>query len=438
MLKKIRTTLLSIALLSTFSLATVTAEAEDAVETGLPTARATEPIDNWMPDKNLQQLVADKLAIPVTEVTPEKLAAADSDCFTWVILENENPLANVTNFTGLEHATKININCFEGAFLDLNLKNYPSVQSKTTVTFAGRLNRTFPDGIDFNQFNNYQEIFFRSFSYNETYTTEPFMSYDTTAYLNESTYSDFRLSHEDFGLHNFSNDWVRLYGASDQITSWYLPVSTQQMHYIISVDSDSGFRFADEDFSILYDQYVSYLMGNTFQCTPDSTGIYGLVPSFPVEFVYNANGNINGQIILGYTLDYTNVTAGKPVTVEHWEYDLAGNPIKKIGENTYLNGNVGERYQAEAINVPGYIFNSAIVDEGLSPFSGLFTNQNQLVKLGYYKVSTGTTQGLVLAQYQDTNGKPISADVLTKGTVGESYSTEQKTISGYTFKEVIG
>ena len=34
------------------------------------------------------------------------------------------------------------------------------------------------------------------------------------------------------------------------------------------------------------------------------------------------------------------------------------------------------------------------------------------------------------------NGTPIADDVLKSGNIGEAYATEQKDISGYTFKEV--
>ncbi|MBK0083332.1 MucBP domain-containing protein, partial [Lactococcus sp. S64] len=38
----------------------------------------------------------------------------------------------------------------------------------------------------------------------------------------------------------------------------------------------------------------------------------------------------------------------------------------------------------------------------------------------------------------DTDGNKISDDAVKSGNVGDSYTTEQKTIDGYTFKEVQG
>ncbi|GEO70648.1 MucBP domain-containing protein [Levilactobacillus acidifarinae] len=44
----------------------------------------------------------------------------------------------------------------------------------------------------------------------------------------------------------------------------------------------------------------------------------------------------------------------------------------------------------------------------------------------------------VTAKYQDQDGKSLHDDVVLEGVVGDSYTTEQLTIPGYTFKEVQG
>ncbi|MDG4967321.1 MucBP domain-containing protein, partial [Lactococcus lactis] len=53
-------------------------------------------------------------------------------------------------------------------------------------------------------------------------------------------------------------------------------------------------------------------------------------------------------------------------------------------------------------------------------------------------VETPAVIGDVTAKYVDTDGKKISDDVVKSGNVGDAYTTEQKTIAGYTFKEVQG
>lgn len=46
--------------------------------------------------------------------------------------------------------------------------------------------------------------------------------------------------------------------------------------------------------------------------------------------------------------------------------------------------------------------------------------------------------GNVTAKYVDENGNPIADDVIASGNVGDPYSTTQKDVPGYTFKEVQG
>ncbi|MCT0017712.1 LPXTG cell wall anchor domain-containing protein [Lactococcus lactis subsp. lactis] len=53
-------------------------------------------------------------------------------------------------------------------------------------------------------------------------------------------------------------------------------------------------------------------------------------------------------------------------------------------------------------------------------------------------VESPTVAGNVTAKYVDTDGNKISDDVVKSGNIGDSYTTEQKTIYGYTFKEVQG
>ena len=42
------------------------------------------------------------------------------------------------------------------------------------------------------------------------------------------------------------------------------------------------------------------------------------------------------------------------------------------------------------------------------------------------------------ARYVDTDGNKISDEVVQSGKVGDDYTTEQKDIDGYTFKEIQG
>ncbi|MDH6365818.1 hypothetical protein M2139_002844 [Enterococcus sp. PF1-24] len=414
--KKISTLLLSLSLVGAFSLTTITASAEDIAETTLPTTR-DEDINSWMPDTNLQQLVLAQIAglTNVNEITPQKMAATT---FEWTISPESNPFANVSNFKGLEEASKINITCTESDFNGLGLKNYPDVQAKMTVTFNGRLQRTFPNGIDFSTLSNYHSV---NMEYSSIFYS------GKKVYLNGTNYSEFFISFEELGLTNFSNTWLT--------PGWDATIAMDggiSCTYIITATS-TGFQFVLEE-TTDFDYF--YLAGKTFINRPNATSAEG--PDFYIELDSSNNVNLSGYISLPVDFDFTGVTAGEPVTVEYWEYDSANNPIKQISTPVTLNGNFGERYSADIIRISGYAFTGADMTNNLSPNNGTFTNQKQTVKLSYQKLTSGANQGLVLAQYQDENNKPISEDILLKGETGTAYATTQKDISGYTFKEIIG
>lgn len=132
------------------------------------------------------------------------------------------------------------------------------------------------------------------------------------------------------------------------------------------------------------------------------------------------------------------IKVGGNVTVEYWEYDSNGTPVKKIHDDTIITGNVGERYHAEAYYVTGYGFSGVNTETGLSPISGLITDATQTVKLIYNKLTAPVSDGLVLNQYQDDQGNVISENDLSQGKINTAYETQPKTIEGYTLKDTIG
>ncbi len=117
---------------------------------------------------------------------------------------------------------------------------------------------------------------------------------------------------------------------------------------------------------------------------------------------------------------------GADVTVKY--VDTLGNTI---ADNKILSGNIGDSYQTEQLPINGYTFK-----ESSGNISGTFTDQEQTVTYVYTK--DPVAGGSVTAKYVDTSGNAISDNVVKTGNIGDTYSTEQKTIPGYTFKEVQG
>ncbi|WP_265485995.1 MucBP domain-containing protein, partial [Lactiplantibacillus plantarum] len=68
--------------------------------------------------------------------------------------------------------------------------------------------------------------------------------------------------------------------------------------------------------------------------------------------------------------------------------------------------------------------------------TGSFTAQDQTVTYVYTK--NPVAGGNVTAKYVDESGNSIADNVVSSGNIGAPYSTTQKDIAGYTFKEVQG
>ncbi|WP_125767160.1 MucBP domain-containing protein [Lapidilactobacillus wuchangensis] len=116
---------------------------------------------------------------------------------------------------------------------------------------------------------------------------------------------------------------------------------------------------------------------------------------------------------------------GADVTVNY--EDEAGNEI--AGSET-LTGNVGADYVSEQKAIAGYTF-KAVKDNNAT---GKFTDAAQTVTYVYTKDPVKGAD--VTVNYQDEAGNKVADSETLSGNIGDSYTTEQKTVPGYTFKEV--
>nr|WP_208301808.1 MucBP domain-containing protein [Streptococcus thermophilus] len=83
--------------------------------------------------------------------------------------------------------------------------------------------------------------------------------------------------------------------------------------------------------------------------------------------------------------------------------------------------------------IPGYTASKPASDS----VDGLTQDSKDDVQTIVY-AKTPVAGGNVTAKYVDENGNPIADDVIASGNVGDPYSTTQKDVPGYTFKEVQG
>ncbi|MBC1647227.1 MucBP domain-containing protein [Listeria welshimeri] len=145
-------------------------------------------------------------------------------------------------------------------------------------------------------------------------------------------------------------------------------------------------------------------------------------------------GNIEGYTYVGYIHTSKNDTAPTPpveqgtVTVNY--QDEQGN---SVAPSETLKGDVGKTYKTVQKDVEGYDFK-----EVQGNATGEFTTKAQVVNYIYAKTVTPVEQGTVTVNYQDEQGNSVAPSETLKGDVGETYTTVQKDVEGYDFKEVQG
>ncbi|MBC2281148.1 MucBP domain-containing protein [Listeria welshimeri] len=145
-------------------------------------------------------------------------------------------------------------------------------------------------------------------------------------------------------------------------------------------------------------------------------------------------GNIEGYTYVGYIHTSKNDTTPTPpveqgtVTVNY--QDEQGN---SVAPSETLKGDVGKTYKTVQKDVEGYDFK-----EVQGNATGEFTTKAQVVNYIYAKTVTPVEQGTVTVNYQDEQGNSVAPTETLKGDVGETYTTVQKDVEGYDFKEVQG
>ncbi|EAD5334967.1 class 1 internalin InlJ [Listeria monocytogenes] len=177
------------------------------------------------------------------------------------------------------------------------------------------------------------------------------------------------------------------------------------VHYL----DDKGEKLADDEVlsGNLDDPYTSSakdIPDYTLTTTPDNaTGTF-TTTSQSVTYVYTKN-----------------IVAAEPVTVNY--VDDTG---KTLAPSETLNGNVGDTYNATAKQIDGYTLSAEPTNA-----TGQFTSSAQTVNYIYTK-NPAPEKGVVEIHYVDENNKQLSSATEISGTVGDNYTTEPKTIDGYT------
>ncbi|ECV3107050.1 class 1 internalin InlJ [Listeria monocytogenes] len=183
------------------------------------------------------------------------------------------------------------------------------------------------------------------------------------------------------------------------------------VHYL----DDKGEKLADDEVlsGNLDDPYTSSakdIPDYTLTTTPDNaTGTF-TTTSQSVTYVYTKN-----------------IVAAEPVTVNY--VDDTG---KTLSPSEILNGNVGDTYNATAKQIDGYTLSAEPTNA-----TGQFTSSAQTVNYIYTK-NPAPEKGVVEIHYVDEDNKQLNSTTEISGTIGDNYTTEPKTIEGYTLTTTPG
>lgn len=218
---------------------------------------------------------------------------------------------------------------------------------------------------------------------------------------------------------------------------------TIENYRLIQMPANATGQFSDQAQTVIYvytredagDITVQYLDENGKQLAADSVlsgqGQLGQpYETSPLNIngytVKSTQGNTTGT----YTLQPQRVvyiyerTAGQPVTAKYQDQDG-----KSIHPDVVHSGYLGDNYSTEQLAIDGYTFKAVQGD-----VNGTFGTTAKTVTYVYER-----TAGLpVTVKYLDEHGKSIHPDVVLSGYLGDSYSTKQLVIDGYTFKAVQG
>ncbi|HAB9587643.1 TPA_asm: class 1 internalin InlJ [Listeria monocytogenes] len=183
------------------------------------------------------------------------------------------------------------------------------------------------------------------------------------------------------------------------------------VHYL----DDKGEKLADDEVlsGNLDDPYTSSakdIPDYTLTTTPDNaTGTF-TTTSQSVTYVYTKN-----------------IVAAEPVTVNY--VDDTG---KTLAPSETLNGNVGDTYNATAKQIDGYTLSAEPTNT-----TGQFTSSAQTVNYIYTK-NPAPEKRVVEIHYVDEDNKQLNSTTEISGTIGDNYTTEPKTIEGYTLTTTPG
>ncbi|EMC0706719.1 MucBP domain-containing protein, partial [Enterococcus faecalis] len=446
---------------------------EDQSEVAM--ANGKEDLATWMPDPTLQSVVAKSLGIEVSEITKEQMNklqtlyiyAADSVIADLKGLEFAMNLSSfymsgqnqITDFSVLKSLNNLAYVYLMGANVtDDNVPNFGDNVTRLNLSSA-----SVTDAV-FSKIVNMKGLESLSFESNMNITTiAPLTALPNLTELRIQIcgVTDFTVINDfpklsslaAYGQNTGRNDAVTSLSAKElnydpNNQSFFVPFSIMPNRLTNFDGYQPPFTTSNSTSQTYFDLNGVQIPSSRLTITEDGITVSGVTQS---EFEnietmeYNAFYNnpagsyaqpdgysfyaiSSGTYLHQFSINHQEAAAD--VTVNYIDTD--GNELKPSQK---FSGNIGESFDATTpdyrLEIEGYTFKEVRGNP-----TGKFTDQPQTVTYLYVKNPVKTAE--VTAKYVDTDGNKISDEVVKSGNVGDDYTTEQKAIDGYTFKEVRG
>lgn len=132
---------------------------------------------------------------------------------------------------------------------------------------------------------------------------------------------------------------------------------------------------------------------------------------------------IKGYDYIGYIHTYNSKDILPATSKGIVEVSYVDENKKELSPAIELSGNIGDNYQSEAKEIPGYKLKEIPINS-----KGKFTEKKQTVSFIYKAVPQ---KGEVIVNYLDDSGAALIDPIILTGTIGENYQTNVQDISGY-------
>ncbi|MGL9746437.1 MucBP domain-containing protein [Enterococcus sp. DIV0170] len=216
-----------------------------------------------------------------------------------------------------------------------------------------------------------------------------------------------------------------IYGSSGGRSGDWMPLYISPK---IDEGKDVIVEYVDEDdFEISTSQALSGNIGDPYDATTDEYKL--VIPGYTLDesqLPSNATGLFSEEEQKVRYVYKKDINSAEDVTVKY--QDEEG---RKLAEDEVKSGNIGDPYTTEQKEIEGYTFK-----EVQGSATGTLSDQAQTVTYIYSKIPVPAED--VTVKYQDEEGRKLAEDEVKSGNIGDPYTTEQKEIEGYTFKEVQG